>query len=503
MASRGLSVPLGAAGVALAAHLAGNPHYGFFRDELYFIICGRHPAFGYVDQPPVVPLLAAASQLFGHSLFALRAVSALCAAAAVFVTCLLVRELEGDTFAEVLAALATLLAPILISFGTLVGPDCIGTWAWPLLTLLLIRLAKGGPPRLWLWVGGVVAVAGNAKYSAFFWVVALLVGLLVTPQRRLMRSRGFAGALTVATVLLLPNFLWQATRGFPMLELLRNGQQGKNVMLSPGEFLLHQPILLGPLLALLALVGLGWLLWNARWRWLGIAAALLFVLMIGLHAKDYYPADVYPVLFAAGAVAVQAWTRRIRGLRPVIAAAVMVLSVPFAPLAMPVLSEPQFLAYTDLLRKVGIPLPSPGEHHKAAALGQVYADMHGWPELAEAVAGVYRSLPPGERAQAAIVADNYGEASAITFFGERLGLPHALSGHNQYFLWGPRGATGEVLIDVGGDCAAGRHVFREARLAATFSAPWVMPYEDALPIYVCKGITRPLSELWPMVKSFN
>lgn len=493
----------GAAAATLALHLLGNAHYGFFRDELYFIICGRHPALGFVDQPPLTPLLAAGSQLFGHSLFALRSLSALSAAAAVFITCRTVRELEGGAFAEVVASIAVALAPVLLNFGTLVTTNTLGLWTWPLLTLWVIRRVKGDAPSGWLGVGAVVGVAGNAKYSVLFWVAALVVGLLLTPQRRIFAARGFAAGLGVATALLLPNFLWQATHGFPMLELLHNGQQGKNVVLTPAGFLFQQGVLLTPLLALVAVVGVGWLLSRAPWRWLGLAFVLLFALMIGLHAKAYYPANAYPIAFAAGAVALEAVTHRRHALRPVIAGVLVLLCAPFAPLALPVLSEPQFLAYSERLRQLGVPLPSPGERHAhRAALGQIYADMHGWPELEAAVARVYGSLPADQRAQAAIVASNYGEAAAIDFFGARDGLPPVLSGHNQYFLWGPRGATGAVIIDVHGDCGAREHLFRESRLAATFSAPYVMPYEDALPIWVCVGLTRPLPELWPSLKHF-
>jgi 4-amino-4-deoxy-L-arabinose transferase-like glycosyltransferase len=156
-----IAIPIVGAAVALLLHLAGNPHYGFIRDELYFIICGRHPQFGYVDQPPLIPLLAALTQIFGHSLFALRTISAICAAACVYVTCLLVREFDGGAFAEILAATAALLAPVLLAFGMVVAPDSINLWTWPLLMLFALRIAKGGDPRLWLAAGAVAGVAGK------------------------------------------------------------------------------------------------------------------------------------------------------------------------------------------------------------------------------------------------------------------------------------------------------------------------------------------------------
>jgi hypothetical protein len=143
------------------------------------------------------------------------------------------------------------------------------------------------------------------------------------------------------------------------------------------------------------------------------------------------------------------------------------------------------------------------EHGRRATLPEDWADMHGWPELAATVANVYQSLPPEERAQAAIVTGNYGEAAAIDFFGRRDGLPPALSGHNQYFLWGTHGYSGNVIIDVGGDCGAREHLFASAERAATLTAPWVISFEDSLPIMVCRGIQEPLAQLWPSLKSYR
>src|SRR5271165_6486990 len=208
-----------AALVTFALHLAANPHYGFFRDELYFIICGFHPAWGYVDQPPVVPLLAAGSQLFGHSLFALRALPAIFAAAGAYVTCLLAFELGGGIFAAILATLAYLAAGVLESFGGKVGPDMVGLWLWPLAALYVLRVVKGGDPRSWLAAGIAMGVALETKYSALFFAAAMLGGLALVPQRRVMASRWFAAGIASAAVIALPNFAWQALHGFPMWEL--------------------------------------------------------------------------------------------------------------------------------------------------------------------------------------------------------------------------------------------------------------------------------------------
>jgi 4-amino-4-deoxy-L-arabinose transferase-like glycosyltransferase len=492
--------------IALAVHLIGNPHYGFFRDELYFIICGFHPAWGYVDQPPIVPLLAAGSQLFGHSLFTLRALPALFAAGGAYVTCLLAFELGGGTFAAVLATLAYLAAGVLESFGAKVGPDMVGLWLWPLAALYALRVVKGADPRWWIAVGAAVGIALESKYSVLFFAVALLAGLALTPQRRVLASRWFLAGAGVAAVIALPNFLWQALHGFPMWELLRNGASGKNVAPSPGLFLFQQLLLTNLFTSPIWIIGLIRLLRDGAARFLGYAYLILIATMLALHAKHYYPADVYPILMAAGGVAIEGWTRHARIVRGVLVTATIAAALFFAPFSLPVLSEPAMLNYTVFVgRALHIQRSAMAtERMRTSALPEDWADMHGWPELVATVARIYDALPPAQRAQAAIVASNYGEAAAIDFFGARYGLPPALSGHNNYWLWGTHGFTGNVVIDVNGDCGRDDFpgLFRSTRVVARFNPPWVISYEQDIPISLCTGIRTPLSALWPRLRVY-
>ena len=493
---------IGAALVTLAAHAVGNPHYGFFRDELYFIMCGRHPAWGYVDQPPVIPLLAAASQAFGHSLFLLRLIAAIVAAASVYVACSLAIEFGGGLFAQLIAALAAFFAPVLMNFGMKPSTDTMGMWLWPLAALFVVRMVKGECPRLWLAVGALFGLCLESKYSVAYFIVALLVGLALTRDRRLLWSKWFAGGVALAAAIALPNLLWQAARGFPIIELLRNGQLGKNVMLSPPAFIVQQFLMTNPVLSLVWLAGLAWLLLRPAYRFLALTYLVVMALMAASNAKAYYPADVYPILFAAGGAAIEAWTSRALAARPVLAVAFAAAGAALVPFAMPILPEQTFIAYSSaVLRTLGVDRDAlRTENNSLGSLPQDWADMHGWPELAATVERVYDSLPPSDRTRAVAVAQNYGEAAAIEFFAPAVPV---VSGHNQYWLWGPRGHDGSVVIDVAGDCGAKEHIFTSVVKAATFSAPYVMPYEDGIPIMVCRGIKVPLQTLWPKLKAYE
>ncbi|MBV8639221.1 MAG: glycosyltransferase family 39 protein [Candidatus Eremiobacteraeota bacterium] len=496
------TTPWIAAAVVFLVHALGNAHYGFFRDELYFIMCGFHPQWGYVDQPPLVPLMAAATQLFGHSLWLLRAVPAVFAAAAAYTTCLLVAEFGGGMFAQALATLVFLFTGVLMSFGAKVSTDEVNLFTWPLLAYLLVRIVKGADARLWIVAGAVAGITLESKYSVMFLLVALVAGLLLTPERRIMRSRWFAFGVATMAIIALPNFLWQAHYGFPMLELLRNGANGKNISVSPVVYLVQEIVITNLFLFPVWIAGLVWLLSSNAYRFLGYAYIILIAEMIVTHGKHYYPGAVYSILIAAGAVAIESLTSRMALSRYAVLAYALVLGPLFVPFALPILPENAFLAYQD---RLGTALHlsrniTATEHHREdSAMPGDWADMHGWPEMAATVKRIYHDLPPAERVQAVVVASNYGEAAAVQFFAP--GIP-VISGHNQYWLWGPGGYSGNVVIDVNGDCGAKDHLFTDARRAAVFSSPFAIGYETNMPIMICRGIKVPLAELWPQKKEY-
>ena len=497
------AIPWVAAAVVFAVHLAGNPHYGFFRDELYFIICGFHPQFGYVDQPPLVPLLSALTQLGGHSLFLLRAVPAVFAAAGVYTTCLLVTEYGGGAFAQILASLVFLFTGVLMSFGMKVSTDTVGLWTWPLLALLVVRLSKGADQRLWLLAGLIAGITIESKYSVVFFLAALILGLMLTPHRRLLRTSWFAAGLAVMILIALPNFLWQWHYGFPMFQLLQAGQSGKNISVGPILYVAQEIIITGLFLAVVWIVGLVWLFRSTSFRFLAYAYVVLIAEMMLFHGKHYYPADVYPILIASGAVAIEAWTR-VRGVtRAAITAAVIVVGVFSLPTSLPVLPESAYVAYASRLsRALHIPNSATQTEHgrDEGNLPGDWADMHGWPELAASVEAVYKSLSPAERSQAVVFAGNYGEASAVAFFTPNIPV---ISEHNQYWLWGPRGNRGNVLVQIGGTCFRSDRLFASRTFAATAKSRWAMAYENNLPIWICRGIKKPLADVWPSIKSYE
>lgn len=491
--------------VALASlllHALANGHYGFFRDELYFIASGDRPDWGYVDQPAVVPLLASWSHhIFGDFLWGFRLLPMLVMAGTVGLTAEFARAIGGGRFAQGLAGACMALAPVFLLQGTLFSTDMFQPLTWLGLGWILVRLEQTEDERWWLAFGAVAGFSLNTKYLIAFYLAALAIGLLATPRRKsLLHPWVYLGAL-LAGVLVIPNLLWQQAHGWPFIALGAAGAGGKNIVLSPGDFFLQQLLLIGPLAALVWLSGLWAGIVKPRLsvaRTFPLAWLILFMMFDASHGKPYYLAPIYPTLLAFGAVRIEAWI----GNAIVRTAALAVLAVQgilIAPLTLPILSVETFIRYE---RAIGF-MPSAGEHQALGVLPQYYADMFGWQEMAGKIAAVYWSLPPDERTHAAFFGNNYGEAAAIDIFGRRLGLPPAISGHNNYYIWGPRGHDGSVLIIIGGDPRHYADLFGSFAIAGRIDAPYAMPYETGKPIYVLRGMKMPLQAYWPQTRNYQ
>ena len=487
----------------LATHLVFNAGYGIFRDELYFIVCGGRPAWGYVDQPPLIPLLASWSHaVFGNFLVGFRLIPAVTLSATVALSAEFARALGGGRFAQWLVGLCVLFSPYFLAIGQLFTTDIFQPLTWLACGWFLVRLAQTGNERWWIPFGVIVGLSLLCKYAIAFYVAALAIGLLATPQRRsLLRPSVYGGAL-IGAMLVLPNVLWQQAHGWPFLELGKAAVNGKNVALSPVAFLVQQLLLMGPLAAPVWIAGLWACLHRPKLtvcRAFPIAYVILFIFFVISHGKAYYMTPIYPTLLGIGAVAVEGWLQSAAWRRAALGI-IAVAGAVAAPMAIPVLSEKSFIAYSTMLGMT--PSATAAEHQKLGLLPQQFADQHGWPEMAAQVAAVYKALPPADRAKAVFLGVDYGEAAAIDIFGPPLGLPPAISGHNNYHLWGPLGHDGSVLIVLGPYWEGLLPAYAKVEVAGKIDNPYAMPYETG-PIYVLRDPKVPFSYIWPRLKHYD
>jgi hypothetical protein len=438
---------------------------------------------------------------FGDFLLGFRLLPALAMTATVALASELARGVGGSRFAQWLAGLCVLLGPIFLIQGVLFSTDLFQALTWLALGWVLVRLEQTRDERWWLVFGAIVGFSLNTKYLLAFFLLAFAAGMLVTPLRRsLLRPWVYLGAL-IAGLMVLPNVLWQQAHGWPFLELGKAASGGKNIEMSPLAFFLQQIIITGPLASIVWLIGL----WAGAARpqlmtsrAITVAWLILMAIFDVSHGKPYYVSAIYPMLLVFGAVRVEQWLSNSVARRAALSA-VTVLGVLAAPLTLPILPLDVFIRYQQA---IGF-MPSSGERQTIGELPQYYADMFGWKTMAEKVAGVYWSLPEADRTRAVFFGNNYGEAAAIDVFGNRLGLPPAISGHNNYFLWGPRDHDGSVMIIVGGDPEHYADMFNSFDVAGRIETPYAMPYETNLPIYVLRGLKIPLQNRWPALKGYR
>jgi hypothetical protein len=417
------------------------------------------------------------------------------------------RRLGGGRLAQGLAALAVLAAPIFLFFCTYLSMNSIEPLVWTGGALVVVRMIQTGDARWWLVFGLIAGIGLLNKHTMLAFGVALVVGLLLTPERRLIASRWFLLGGVVAVLVWVPNLAWEVRHGFPHRELLANIQKdGRDVDVSLLQFWGLELLFLNPLAAplwVLGVIGLFRACALRPYRFLGWAFVLtigLFLLTPGSH-KTYYVASAYPMVLAAGAVTLERSTTT-RGRRRTVLAYAAVIAVSgalIAPTAVPLLDPATYLRYT---RALGLEQPKI-ENRATHDMPQLFADRFGWPEMTATVAAVYQALPEAERSRTAIFANDYGQGGAIDFYGPRYRLPKAIGGHLSYWYWGPRGYTGESLIVLGDRRERLEELFDDVTPAATVGHPYAMQQEH-FTVFVCrrpKGWT--LESAWPQLKKWN
>ncbi|MDA8332191.1 MAG: glycosyltransferase family 39 protein [Candidatus Dormibacteraeota bacterium] len=505
----GLTNPSGAVALlglcGFAAHMLVASNYGYFRDELYYLAAGNHLSLGYVDFPFLIPLLAwLVSRTAGDSLVAIHVIPALANGALIVVTGTIARELGGRRLAQTLAAAGSLVCLTFLATGAIFSMDALDELWWALIALLVIRMVRRGEPRLWLAVGAVAGLGMATKVTILFFIAALGGGLLATPARAYLQSRWAWVGAAVAAIFLAPYVVWEFQSGWPTLPYWHN-YLGTLVPPSPVNFAAQQAYVMNPLTLPLWLGGTYWYLrgrGGPELRALGIAFTALFVYFAFTPTKSYYLAPAYPMMFAAGAVWLEA-----RGAAARIGrwfwgylAALGISGALLAPIAMPILPPPTFAsAYGFLGSDAGAKIAL----HQNAVLPQWLADRFGWESLVHEVAAVYYRLPVRKRREACIFTDDYGEAAAIDVLGTAEGLPPAISGNNSFYFWGPSGCTAHVVITVGVTRRDASAAFRHVSAAGRTKCSYCMPQEDGVPILVAQQPRRPIGLLWPTVEQLN
>ena len=474
--------------VQVVVLLATSTRYGFHSDELYFISAGSHAAFGYPDQPPLIPLLCwAMNALAPGSLLLLRTPSALAAGVTTTLAALIARELGGEARAQMIAAACTAVSGFALAVAHLVStttPDLLST---TVLGWLAVRAVVGGSGPSLLAAGVVVGLGVEAKPQVGLVAAVMAVTLLVVGPRAPLRSAWAVGGAIAAVALAAPYIVWQAQHGWPQSTVAGNiagSQEGGRA-----GFIPYQLIMVSPFLVPVWLAGLlapfrraGW----QRLRFLPITYVVMAVLYFAGNGHAYYLASLYPLLLGLGALPTAEWTNVGRTRSPLLAVAILASGAVSGLIALPLLPE------RDLQGSIVI------------ALNSAQGDTVGWSSFVHTVSRVWRQIPTPERRHIAIFTRDYGEGGAIDLLGPKLGLPHAYSGHNAFSEWRiPPGTDPRALLTGFDNAADAAPSFDRCRTLATVDDLVGLDNgEQGLPIMLCR-ITSPWTTLWPRLRHYD
>ena len=468
-------------GIQLVANFTGG--YGYFIDELYYLACAKRLALGYVDHPPLsLWLLRLATEALGASIPAIRLLPAVFGAATVAATGWLAFRLGGSRFAQGLAALCTMAVPVFLVFFDFYSMNSLEVLLWTACLAVAVTMVERDEPKLWVLFGAIAGIGLLNKHTMVLLGASIVVGLLLTPARRLLFSPWILVGGVIAFVIFSPNLWWQAAHDFPSLEFYRNATILKNLPSSPSKILFDQWLFMNPTTSLVWVAGIAYLMFSQqgrRFRFVGIAYVLLLgMLVLSQSSRPDRIAGMYPLLFAAGAVS---WEKLLQAtaLRTALAAVILVGAVALAPICLPLLPPAQTAQYLGTL---GLDLQFERGEGKRANLPQWLADRFGWEAFVKDVEDVYRSLTPDERAGATIFVPSYGHAGALELLGTD--LPPVVSPHNTYYLWGKehtaRWSRG-IAISIGSDL---RGVYGDVREVRRHTCDYCMGWRNDMPIYV-------------------
>jgi len=461
--------------IKVVLNLFAISHFGFHRDEFLHLVLADHLDWGYKEVPPFIAILAKISiTCFGNSVFAARLFPTLFGGLIVLLTGLIVIEFGGKKFAITLACLSLIFAPAFAASDYLFQPVVFDQFWWVLTVWLLVKYLNTTDVRYLYWLGAAVGFGVLTKYTMLFFTASLIIGILISKQRKLLFNKHILGAALITIVIVLPNLIWQLTHHMPVFTHMKALREQQLDYITPTDFI-KQQLLVNGVALFVWLNGLAFLIFSFRLRnfqFLALAYALIFFFLLMMDGKSYYIFGAYPMLFAAGAFGFE---RLLKTTGYVLRTALVILfTLPNAlllPILLPILPMDQTLAF---FRFADRHLPAARfsmtwEDGKKHATTQDYADMLGWDDMAALVDKAYKSLNPEDQKQTMVYADNYGEAGAIHHYRKQYGYPDVISLNSSFTLWAPDSLKSKYLIYV--DENGGKNIkeFVEGKMIGSFT----------------------------------
>jgi len=450
------------ASIKMGIHLFTNTitRYGLHRDEYLYISESDHLAWGYMEVPPMISIIGKiAKVLFGNTEFAVRFFPALIGAISIVLIGVMVRDLGGKKYAQLIGGFGFLISPAFLGSNNLFQPVSFNQFMWLLSVFMMVRIIKDVDllnfknlanlsNKKWYWLGIIAGLGFLTKYSIVFFFAALIGGLLLTKHRKVFLTKYPYISLGIAFLIALPNLWWQVAHDFPIIRHMEVLASTQLVNVSATSFLIPQFLdHLGA--SIIWLSGFFFVLTNEKmksYRFLGWTYLLVILLLLLTHGKDYYAFGAYAMLFAVGGIAWEHWLgKKSLFLIPIIT----LINIPAIPLALPILPIEKMETYSLYIRDdLGVENLFRWEDGIVRNLRQDYADMHGWEEIPRKAAKIYHSLPPEQQRTCLLFAGHYGQAGVMNFYREKYNLPETYSFNASFVAWVPDNLEITCQIDI-------------------------------------------------------
>ena len=481
--------------------------YGYFIDEFYYIACAYRPSMGYVDHPPLTPLILTVFQsVFGNSLIAIRLLPAIAESASVFFIGILTKEIGGRRFAQCLAAVTLAATPVIVTFGGFYSMNAFEPLLAIILLIFTVKMVKKNNTKNWIILGIIMGLGLMNKHTFAVFIAAEIFALIISGKWKLVVNKWFAAGSLIALIIFLPNIIWQIMNNYPSLEFYRNISSYKNVYTPPFAFFLNQFMDMSPLTFPIWIAGIIFLLFSKRtrdFRFLSFLFIILFLfMMLSGSSRPDRLAFAYPAVFTGGAFFFENFILRynlrwLKGILILLLYAGLILAL---PIMLPYFSYEQVYTYTKFLG-----FNTELETGNKPLLPQILADRIGWEEKFNLVLKAYNSLSENEKKETIIAAGNYGQAGAIELWGKKYDLPQVICGHNNYYLWSKDKLNGSIVLQITKpeDINRLKELFKDVeQFPGKFTNPYVTSHENNLVVFVCREPKIPYSEMLEKAKFY-
>lgn len=426
-----------------------TPGYGYFIDEFYYIACADNPALGYVDHPPLAPLILLLYKfVLGESLLVIRLLPVIASSVTVFLSGIIAKLLGGKKTAQSVSAFAVFVSPMFLILSGFYSMNVFETLLAAVGVIFILKMINENNPKYWLHTSVVFGMLIMNKHTSVLFIVSVILFLLISEKRKLLFSKYFLSGIAIIFLIFLPYLVWQIKYDLPTIEFYKN-ITSKNTPVPVIEYIKLQALAYNPLVLILAFAGAVYFLFNKNYRNYNFLAFIFLVMFFLFLLLKVGRVDriifAYLIIIPAGGILMENIVEKLKQkwLVYFLCTLAFIIMISVIPVLMPYLNYENSYRLTRLYG-----LNTEMEKGKTPKIHQMLADRIGWEEKADMVAKVYLSLSEEDRKNTIVAAEYYGIAAAVEFYGKKYGIKNVVCGHNNYYFWSKSRLKGDIVLQL-------------------------------------------------------